>query len=102
MLKHEKKQKNEMPQVFAALYPSYRNAVLIISALLIDFFTCPCKDVIICLPESSRAATHDFTLANKLGIELRSIEREVNVEVDTVEGALWGIHTFKVFFEVLS
>jgi hypothetical protein len=38
MLKHEKKQKNEMPQVFAALYPSYRNAVLIISALLIDFF----------------------------------------------------------------
>jgi hypothetical protein len=54
------------------------------------------------LPEPSRAATHDFTLANELGVELGTVEREVNVKVHTVKRALGCVHTFKVFFEVLS
>jgi hypothetical protein len=54
------------------------------------------------LPEPSRAATHDFTLANKLGVEFGAVEREVNVKVDAVKSALGRVHAFKVFFEVLS
>ena len=54
------------------------------------------------LPESSCAATHDFALADELGVEFGAVEREVDVEVDAVESALRGVHAFKVFFEVLS
>jgi hypothetical protein len=54
------------------------------------------------LPEPSCAATHDFTLANELGVELGAIEREVNVKVDAVKSALGRVHAFKVFFEVFS
>lgn len=54
------------------------------------------------LSEPRRAATHDLALADKLGVKLRSVEREVDVEVYAVEGALWGIHALEVLFEVLS
>jgi hypothetical protein len=54
------------------------------------------------LPEPSRAATHDLTLADELSVELGSVEREVNVKVDAVECALRCVHTLKIFFEVLS
>jgi hypothetical protein len=54
------------------------------------------------LPKASSATAHDLTLANKFGIKLGSIEREINVKVDTVKSTLGGIHAFKVFFEILS
>ena len=53
------------------------------------------------LSEPRRATTHDLALADKLGVELGSVEREVDVEVYAVEGALWGVHTLEVLFEVL-
>lgn len=53
------------------------------------------------LSESSRAATHDLALADKLGVEFGPIKRKVNVEVDAIESALGCIHAFEVFFEVL-
>jgi hypothetical protein len=53
------------------------------------------------LPKAGGAATHDLALADKLGVELGSIEREVDVEVYAVKGTLWGIHAFEVLFEVL-
>ena len=53
------------------------------------------------LSEPRCAATHDLALADKLGVELGSVEREVDVEVYAVEGALWGVHALEVFFEVL-
>lgn len=53
------------------------------------------------LSEPGRAATHNFTLADELGVEFRAVEREVDVEVDTVEGALGCVHPFEVFLEVL-
>jgi hypothetical protein len=40
-------------------------------------------------------------LADELGVEFRAVECKVNVEVDTVEGALGRVHPFKVFLEVL-
>jgi hypothetical protein len=67
----------------------------------LKLFTC-INDDTTCLPKSSCAATHDFTLADELGIEFGSVEREVNVKVDTVERALGCVHALKVFFEVLS
>ena len=54
------------------------------------------------LPESGRATTHDFALADKLGVEFRSVEREVDIEVYAVKGSLGCVHAFKVLFEVLS
>lgn len=61
--------------------------------------------VLICssgrLSEPCRAATHDLALANKLGIEFRPIEREVDVEVDTIEGSLRCVHALEILFEIL-
>jgi len=54
------------------------------------------------LSEASSAAAHDLALADELGIEFGSVEREVDIKVDAVESTLRGIHAFKVFFEVLS
>jgi hypothetical protein len=54
------------------------------------------------LPEPRRAAAHDLALTNKLGVEFRSVERKVDVEVDAVEGALGRVHALKVFFEVFA
>lgn len=54
------------------------------------------------LPEASRATSHNFALANQFGIEFASIESEVDVEVDTVESTLWGIHALKILLKVLA
>ena len=54
------------------------------------------------LSESRCAAAHDLALAHQLGVELGAVEREVDVEVDAVEGALWGVHALEVLLEVLS
>ena len=48
-----------------------------------------------------RATTHDLALADELGVELGSVEREVDVKVYAIEGALRGVHALKVLFEIL-
>ena len=55
-----------------------------------------------CLPEPCRAAAHDLALAHELGVELRTVEREVDVEVHAVESALGSVHALEVLFEVLA
>ena len=54
------------------------------------------------LPKASRAATHDLALADELGVEFGTVERKVDVKVDTVEGSLRSVHTFEVLFEVFA
>lgn len=54
------------------------------------------------LPESRTATTHNFTLTHQLGVEFRSIESEVDIEVDTIECALGCVHSFEVLLEILS
>lgn len=54
------------------------------------------------LAETSTAAAHDLTLANKLGAKLGSIKGQVDIEVDTVKGALWSVHSLKVLLQVLA
>lgn len=53
------------------------------------------------LSEPGRAATHDLALADKLGVELGAVEGEVDVEIDTVEGALGCVHPLEVLLEIL-
>lgn len=48
------------------------------------------------------APSHHVTLTHQFGIELAPIKSKVNIEVDTVESALGGIHSFKVLFKILS
>jgi hypothetical protein len=55
-----------------------------------------------CLPESRGTPAHDFALAHKFGIELGSVEREVNIEVNTIECALRRVHALKVLFKILA
>ena len=52
--------------------------------------------------ESGRATSHDFALTHQLGVEFCAVEREVDVEVDAVEGALRCVHTFEILLEVLA
>jgi hypothetical protein len=54
------------------------------------------------LPEPGCAATHDLSLAHKLSVELGTVQCEVDIEVDTVEGTLGRVHALKVLFEVLA
>jgi hypothetical protein len=54
------------------------------------------------LLESRRAATHDLPLTNQLCIEFGPVKCEVNVEVYTVEGSLWSVHTLEVLLEVFA
>ena len=53
-------------------------------------------------PEPSGTPAHDLALANELGIEFATVKGEVDVKVDTIEGALWSIHTLEIFFQVLA
>lgn len=53
------------------------------------------------LSEPCGAAAHDLALAHQLGVELGTIQSEINVEVDAVEGALRGIHALKILLKVL-
>jgi hypothetical protein len=54
------------------------------------------------LSEPRGASTHDFALADKLGVEFGTVQGEVDVEVHAVEGTLWRVHALKVLFEVLA
>ncbi len=54
------------------------------------------------LPEPRAAATHNLALAHQLGAELGAVQRQVDVEVDAVEGALLRVHALKVLLQVLS
>lgn len=54
------------------------------------------------LLELGPAAAHDLSLADKLCTELTTIEGEVDVKVDSVEGTLGGIHALKVGLKVLA
>jgi hypothetical protein len=60
------------------------------------------EKVACCLSESGGTSAHDFALAHKFSVEFRAVEGEVDVEVDTVECALWRIHALKVLFEVFA
>lgn len=54
------------------------------------------------LLEPRRAAAHDLSLAHELGVEFRSVQREVDVKVHAVERALRRVHPLKVLLEVLA
>ena len=41
-------------------------------------------------------------MTHQLGVEFCAVEREVDVEVDAVEGALRCVHTFEILLEVLA
>jgi hypothetical protein len=64
--------------------------------VLIHFFVLPTSS------EAGRAATHDFALADQLSVELRTVESEIDVEVDAVEGTLRCVHALEVLLEVLA
>ena len=55
------------------------------------------QHIVVVSSESCSAASHDLALADKLGIEFRAVEGEVDVEVYTVECALRSVHAFEVF-----
>src|SRR5689334_5243522 len=54
------------------------------------------------LSEPRRAAAHDLALTHQLSVELRSVQREIDVKVDAVECTLWCIHAFEILFKVLA
>lgn len=54
------------------------------------------------LTELGATSAHNLTLANQLGVELGSVQRQVNVKVDTVEGALWSVHALEILLQVLA
>ena len=58
--------------------------------------------MLVSLSEAGSAATHDLALANQLGAELGTVQRQVDVEVYPVERALRGVHAFEVLLKVLS
>jgi hypothetical protein len=41
-------------------------------------------------------------LADELGVEFRTVQSKINVEVDAIEGSLGGVHALKVLLEVLA
>jgi len=53
------------------------------------------------LSETGSAPTHNLALADQLGTEFGTVQREVDVEVHTVEGALRGIPALEVLLQVL-
>lgn len=54
------------------------------------------------LSESRRATTHDLALANQLSIEFGTVEREIDVEINSVECALRCVHALEVFLQILA
>lgn len=54
------------------------------------------------LPELRRTASHNLSLADKFGTQFRTVEREVDIEIDTIECSLWSVHTLKVLLQVLA
>nr|POF23996.1 hypothetical protein CFP56_54932 [Quercus suber] len=53
------------------------------------------------LSESCGATTHDLTLTYQLGVELGSIQRQINVKVHAIEGSLGSVHPLEILLEVL-
>lgn len=61
--------------------------------------------VISAINRSSKATgtpSHHFTLAHKLSVEFRSVKREIDVEINTIESPLRRVHAFKVFLEIFT
>ena len=54
------------------------------------------------LSESRPAAAHYLALADEFGTEFRTIQGEVDVEVNAVECSLWGVHPLKVLLQILA
>jgi hypothetical protein len=54
------------------------------------------------LSEARSTSAHDFALAYELGVELGTVECEVNVKINAVKCTLGCIHALKVFFKVLA
>ena len=55
----------------------------------------------VCSTESGSTTAHNLTLADKLGVELRAIECEIDIKVNSVECSLRGIHPLKVLLQIL-
>ena len=54
------------------------------------------------LSETGSAATHDLPLTDEFSAELGPVQSQVNIEVDSVESALRGVHALEVLLEVLA
>lgn len=52
--------------------------------------------------KSGSAASHHFSLAHQFSVEFGSVKREVDVEVYSVKGALWGIHTLEILLQTFA
>lgn len=52
------------------------------------------------LLELGPTSAHDLSLTDELCVKLTSVEREVDVKVDAVEGTLGGVHSLEIVFEV--
>lgn len=52
--------------------------------------------------EFGSAPAHNLTLANQFSIELTAIEREVDIKVHAVEGALGRVHPLEILFQILA
>jgi len=50
----------------------------------------------------TRAPPHNLTLTYQLSVELGAVEREVDVEVNAVEGSLGRVHALEVLFEIFA
>jgi hypothetical protein len=83
----------------AVLHSSGKRYRLLAAVVCRDRFATNFKSA---LSEPRGTSTHDFALADKLGVEFGAVEGEVDVEVHAVECTLWRIHALKVLFEVLA
>jgi hypothetical protein len=50
------------------------------------------------LSEPCSAPAHNLPLTYQLRIKLAAVKRQVDVEIDTVEGTLWRVHPFEILF----
>jgi hypothetical protein len=53
------------------------------------------------LSESCSAAAHNLSLADQLCAELGTVESQVDIKVNTIEGTLRRIHSFKILLKIL-
>lgn len=52
--------------------------------------------------EPCNASAHDFALTHQLGLEFAAVESEVNIKIDSIEGALGRINALTVLLEILA
>ena len=81
--------------------PSQRTALLTLNTPQPKLARFPDLGPVSSLPEPRTTSAHDLALADKLRIELTPIEREIDIEVNTVEGPLRRVHPLKVLLQVL-